>query len=601
MNGDEATRAQPVLPLRPKDPVQLGRYRIVGRLGEGGMGSVYLAERPDGGPVAVKVVRADLADDVTFRNRFRSEVARARQVPPFCTAEVLDADPDHDPPYLVVEYVDGPSLADVVQARGPLTPANLHGLAIGVAAALTAIHGAGVIHRDLKPSNVLLALGSPKVIDFGIAQGVDGATGHTTHGQMVGTVAYMAPERFGTDGTQVLTAAADVFAWGAVVAYAGTGRIPFFADSGPVMAVRILTQEPDLDGLEPTLRELVGQALAKDPTQRPTARALLDRLLASGSRRGLDLTETLAGEPQLLAAAAGAPLAVGTPANTTRIAAFGPVDAEPASPAVPAVRPATSWWSRITTIALVLLLLVVAAGVVGVYLSRQQHTAASGPTSPTNSAPGSDPAHSAGPSTSPSVALPPGVPPGAHQVLADQLAAAGNWQPINDGGNKASCVLQGSGLLVTKQDPFTYRCPGPSDLRTTFEGRTEFAILVDVTILRPDSCAGIWFRFTDAAGGYVVKVCQDRYEVVTHSPGGINRLRAFTFDGARVPTGTRTQVAISVRGDNITLYRNGKQLGVLADSTFPRGRVVLGISEADSQDRPPYVVSFANIEIWSTA
>jgi serine/threonine protein kinase len=132
------------------------------------MGTVYLAHTPDGVPVAVKVVRSDLAHDEEFRRRFRSEVSRARQVPPFCTAEVLDADPDHERPYLVVEYVDGPSLATVVKERGPLSQANLHGLAIGVATALTAIHGAGVIHRDLKPNNVLLAAGSPKVIDFGI-------------------------------------------------------------------------------------------------------------------------------------------------------------------------------------------------------------------------------------------------------------------------------------------------------------------------------------------------------------------------------------------------------------------------------------------------
>src|SRR3981189_1796593 len=168
--------------LRSPAPREWGSYQIVGRLGEGGMGSVFLANSPDGQAVALKVIRAELADDAEFRRRFRGEVARARQVPPFCTAEVLDADTEHDPPHLVVEYVAGLSLSDVVQERGPLSPANQHGIALGVAVALTAIHGAGVIHRDLKPSNVLLAPGSPKVIDFGIARTAAGSQVETRTG-----------------------------------------------------------------------------------------------------------------------------------------------------------------------------------------------------------------------------------------------------------------------------------------------------------------------------------------------------------------------------------------------------------------------------------
>jgi hypothetical protein len=204
-------------------------------------------------------------------------------VPPFCTAEVIDADADHETPYLVTEYVDGPSLAEVVADQGALTGGSLHSVAVGVATALAAIHGAGVIHRDLKPRNVLFALGTPKVIDFGIARAFEATSQHTATDQMVGTVAYMAPERFDTATDRALGPAADVFAWGVVVAYAATGRTPFTADSPVATAARILTQPPNLAGVPEPLRELVAASLDKDPERRPTATELLDRLVATGA------------------------------------------------------------------------------------------------------------------------------------------------------------------------------------------------------------------------------------------------------------------------------------------------------------------------------
>ncbi len=273
-------------PLRAGDPGHVGGYELIGRLGAGGMGTVYLGRTPQGRPVAVKVVRAEFIRDEEFLGRFRSEVNRARQVPPFCTAEVLDADLDHEPPYLVVEYVDGPTLTDVVRTNGPLSPAALHSAAVGIATALTAIHGAGVIHRDLKPDNVLFALGGVKVIDFGIARPLEATSQHTRTDQMVGTVAYMAPERFDEQSGLRAGPAADIFAWGAVVAFAATGRTPFQGESAPATAMRILTQEPDLTGLPGVLRAIVARTLAKDPTGRPTARELLDLLLTTARPAG---------------------------------------------------------------------------------------------------------------------------------------------------------------------------------------------------------------------------------------------------------------------------------------------------------------------------
>jgi serine/threonine protein kinase len=266
--------------LGANDPDHLGVYQLLARLGSGGMGTVFLGRAPQGRLVAIKVVRTDLTHDEEFLGRFRSEVTRARQVPPFCTAEVLDADLDHDPPYLVVEYVDGPNLSDVVREHGPLAESALHSAALGIATALTAIHGAGVIHRDLKPANVLFALGGLKVIDFGIARPLEATSQHTRTDQMVGTVAYMAPERFDEEPGLRVSPASDIFAWGAVVTFAGTGRTPFAGDSSPATAMRILTQPPVLDGLPMPLRIIVARTLAKDPAERPTARELLDLLLA---------------------------------------------------------------------------------------------------------------------------------------------------------------------------------------------------------------------------------------------------------------------------------------------------------------------------------
>ncbi|MFI0446825.1 serine/threonine protein kinase [Actinomadura sp. 6N118] len=258
----------------------IGRYRLVRQLGRGGMGTVWLAEDSGGQHVAVKVINDELAREPEFRERFRQEVEAARRVRRFCTAPVLEAGLDQNLLWVATDFIDGPTVQEAVSAHGPLRGADLDALAVGIATALTAIHQARLIHRDLKPSNVLLSPVGPRVIDFGIARALD-ATGQLTRsGRVIGTPGYIAPELLA--GDQPLPAA-DVFCWGAVVAYAGTGRPPFAGAGGAEINDRVQHAEPDLDGLEAHLRQLVARALAKDPAARPAVPQVLSELTGSPS------------------------------------------------------------------------------------------------------------------------------------------------------------------------------------------------------------------------------------------------------------------------------------------------------------------------------
>jgi eukaryotic-like serine/threonine-protein kinase len=260
-------------PLRTDDPAQVGSYLLTARLGAGGMGVVYLATASNGSPVAVKVLRPELSGDAEFRIRFSREVAALARVKGVCTVRVIEADTTSARPYLVTEYVEGPSLSEYIEAHGPMEPRMLYGLATGLAEALTAIHAAGIVHRDLKPSNVLLTPGGPKVIDFGIAQVLD-SPGVTKAGFTVGSAGFMAPE-------QIMARAgppADLFSWAVTVSYAASGRSPFGAGRTEAILHRILHDRPDLAGVPASLLPLVTAALAKDPQARPTAVTLLSQL-----------------------------------------------------------------------------------------------------------------------------------------------------------------------------------------------------------------------------------------------------------------------------------------------------------------------------------
>ncbi|MER5320047.1 serine/threonine-protein kinase [Streptosporangium roseum] len=262
--------------LTPGDPIQIGRYRLLSRLGRGGMGTVYLGESPEGQRVAVKVINSEYSQHEQFRMRFRREADAAQRVRRFCTAAVIEAALDGDQLYVVTEYVAGPNLEEAVHSGGPLRGSSLDALAVGVATALTAIHGAGVVHRDLKPSNVLLSSVGPRVIDFGIARALDTLSGITGTGEIVGTPRYMAPEVL---RGEPVSPACDVFSWGCLVAFASSGHAPFGGEALPAVLYQVLNTEPSLEGMDPALRELVTYAIAKDPRNRPTSQQVLDHLV----------------------------------------------------------------------------------------------------------------------------------------------------------------------------------------------------------------------------------------------------------------------------------------------------------------------------------
>ncbi|MCK9929484.1 PASTA domain-containing protein [Frankia sp. Mgl5] len=318
-------------PLRPDDPSELGHYRVLGRLGEGGMGTVFLGAAPDGRPVAIKMIRAEVAGVPSFRARFRREAELARRVARFCTAELLDAvDPPDGPPFIVTEFVDGPTLAAAVAAGGPLGAADLERVAVSVAAALTAIHGAGLVHRDLKPANVLLSSLGPRVIDFGIAHAAD--ITHVTRDSIVGTPAFMAPEQA---LAQPVSGAADVWAWAGLVTFAGTGRPPFGDGPPETQIFRIVHGDPNLDGLDPALGAVVRRAMSRQPTDRPTAQDLLQQLVTLGVEVPASATSALA----LPTADGGAPPQGRAPAS-------GPIP--PTSPAGPSSSPSSPSAARRT-------------------------------------------------------------------------------------------------------------------------------------------------------------------------------------------------------------------------------------------------------------
>ncbi|MGW2569776.1 serine/threonine-protein kinase [Streptomyces sp. NPDC001537] len=269
-------------PLGADEPTVVGPYRLLGRLGSGGMGRVYLGRSAGGRTVAVKIVHPHFALDEEFRARFRREVEAARRVGGAWTAPVLDADPGADIPWVATAYAAGPSLAAAVADGGPLPAHSVRVLGAGLGEALAAVHELGLVHRDVKPSNVLLTLDGPLLIDFGIARATDGTASLTSTGVSIGSPGYMSPEQILGKGA---TGAADVFSLGAVLAYAATGRPPFPGDSSAALLYKVVHEEPELGSLGGELREVVEACLVKEPGRRPTPGEVARRLAPEGAAR----------------------------------------------------------------------------------------------------------------------------------------------------------------------------------------------------------------------------------------------------------------------------------------------------------------------------
>ncbi|MEV5646844.1 serine/threonine-protein kinase [Nocardia sp. NPDC052254] len=335
-------------PPEPGDPATIGPYRILGVLGAGGMGKVYLGRTAGGRTVAVKVVRPDLSGDPGFRTRFRREVGAARRITGTCAVAVLDADVDAERPWLATAYVAGLSLGEVIEQFGPLPEPALAPLAAGLGRALAEVHAAGVVHRDLKPSNVLLTVDGPRLIDFGIARAADDGGTLTTTGQIIGSPGYIAPEHI--SGEAPVGPAADIFALGGVLVYAATGEGPFGTGDSINMLWRVMYEPPRLDAVPGDIGALAAACLDKDPGKRPTPEqiagittaisdtgALPAAILEAIGRRAmavLDLDHATALPPT------AAPAPAARPAAQARFATTGVATGPPGVPSAPSPSPA---------------------------------------------------------------------------------------------------------------------------------------------------------------------------------------------------------------------------------------------------------------------
>jgi len=371
-----------MLPLRDNDPREVGGYRLLGRLGEGGQGVVFLALSSEGTRAAVKLLPP--TTDPQVRSRFLKEVAAAQQVAGFCTAQVLDAGIFERRPFIVSEYVSGPSLVEVVQQYGPRSGTVLERVAVATLTALGAVHAVGMVHRDFKPGNVLLGPDGPVVIDFGLAavpgMTTTGLSGHVA----VGTPAFMSPEQLA--GARV-TAAADMWAWAVTIAFTGTGELPFKGESLTATAYAILHSEPTVGPLPEPLGSIIHRCLSKNPAFRPSAHGALSQLVAAGARPEGPLPPVAPAVPIDEAEYSPPPMPAVVPAPRHGNG-DGPVSARPAA-AEPQAAQRNGGRRRWRWAAAVMVPVLLAAGVIGVAVSLARHSTP--PARPAGPQPGVNP------------------------------------------------------------------------------------------------------------------------------------------------------------------------------------------------------------------
>jgi hypothetical protein len=584
--------------LQSSDPQVIGPYRLLRRLGAGGMGQVFLGLSAGGRLVAVKVIRAELAADPEFRARFRREIVAARKVSGLFTASVVDADTDGPVPWLATAYVAGPSLAQAVTEYGPLRAGSVLALAAGLAESLSAIHAAGVVHRDLKPSNVLLAEDGPRVIDFGISRAAE-ATSMTRAGLVMGSPGYMSPEQ--AEGRDI-GPASDIFNLGAVLAFAATGEGPFGGGSTAALIYRIVHGPANLDRVPDEVRSLVQRCLAKDPSDRPTANDLLTEIGAGQPEAGwlpaaLNAALGRYAPPSLPAAAAamdppfraapGYPAigdpptgAASGPAATTTGGASAPA-AVLTPPGDPGSRPARRKQRRLAWVAALTALVAASAGTgVAISLTGHHHpqaaaTSSHSPASPPAALGRSGPAS---PSTSSSPRPDNPAVGYAEAVIADHPVAYWQFGAAPGSAGYADSSGNGSTLpagLTTLAAPGTRNFAG--GISTADGGTHTTAPLSPLTGDAPRTVEA-WFRTTStgcifsaglAAHAQAFSLCLRPGPVNVPTPGAPG-VYFETYDAdIFMPIGNLTDGTWHY----LALTLTGNKIDIVIDGTDPQGYI----------------------------